>query len=368
MNVLIVGEYSGFAHHLKKGFKNLGHKVTVVMWGDGYKQIKPDEDDIYYSPQNLKIFGKSIKGTNRLFTIKWNNYINAELKKKCQNHKIDIIIVINYFFLRTRIGFLFNVGVSISFIKNLLDSGAKLIMSCCGCDPGWSLVHKDLDILNKQKQPLRDRRFDFLIKFSSIIIPTSYTYWLGITSYCNKYQLGLSKISNSIPLPITISHNYSINSCQNRKIIIFHGVNRPQIKGTAYIIEAMNRIQHDFPDRVECIIVTRLPYDEYINLFEKIDILIDQTRENGWGMNANIGAENAKCVLTSCGIENNENMEIPNIPFVKIESDSSQIYNVLKHLVLNPSEIDAIKQRQRIFVEQYCKSEIIAQKYISYVF
>ena len=39
MNILIIGEFSAFAKHLKNGFKKLGHQVTIVHAGDSFKKI-----------------------------------------------------------------------------------------------------------------------------------------------------------------------------------------------------------------------------------------------------------------------------------------------------------------------------------------
>ena len=62
MNILIIGEFSGFAKHLKNGFRKLGHKVTVVMTPDSFKKIKGGDGDIVYGG-NINLFGHPIKGT-----------------------------------------------------------------------------------------------------------------------------------------------------------------------------------------------------------------------------------------------------------------------------------------------------------------
>ena len=121
------------------------------------------------------------------------------------------------------------------------------------------------------------------------------------------------------------------------------------------------------PDRVECVCEGGIPYDEYVKLFDRVDILVDQTYGNGWGMNALIGAMKGKCVLAPCGLENSANMGIPDIPFVQIGPDSELIYQTLRDLVLNPDKIDSIKVSSRNFVEKYCNSDIIARRYIDLV-
>ena len=185
--------------------------------------------------------------------------------------------------------------------------------------------------------------------------------------YANYHYYDVSKVNRAIPLPITIEDKIVIKPCVGRKIIIFHGITRPEFKGTQFILEAMNRLKEEMPERVECISRGGMPYDEYVRLFDRIDILVDQTYGNGWGMNAIMGAMKGKCVLTPCGKENAENMGIPDIPFIKISPDSEQIYASLKELVSAPERIDALKEACRHFAETYCRSDLIAQRYFDAV-
>ncbi len=365
MNILIIGEFSAFAKHLKNGFKQLGHNVTIVKTGDGWKKIEGDSDDIYYENNCLKLLGLKIPGSKYIFALKNNRYITNELNKRFCQKKIDLIFVVNYAFLRTNI---FTVGVHINFIKKSIVNGTKLIMSACGGDPALYYTYPDYYKMIGVKEKLADDRYSFLLNFSDILIPTCYMYWYSSSKYCDKFGYRV-KINKSIPLPITIEKKYVFKSCVGNKIIIFHGINRPINKGTSYIQEAMNRLQNDYPELVKCICKGQMAYSEYVKLFDEIDILVDQTSKfgNGWGINAAIGAMKAKCVLTVCKKENGEQMEIPHIPFIYIEPDSNQIYETLKELVLNPERIDTIKKLSRETAEKFFDCKIIAQKYLNAV-
>lgn len=362
MNILIIGEYSAFAKHLKNGFKQLGHNVTIVTNGDGWKTITGDSDDINYDEKKLKIFGKVVRGSQYLRAIFTNRHILNQINK----HSYELIFVVNFHFLRNLSPF--RVGIPLRFIKRRIKKGTKLIMSACGGDPALFYTYPDYYKMIGAVEKLYDIRYDFLLKNSDIIIPTCYTYWYAVANYCNKFGYN-AKINNSIALPITIEKNYVLKSCIGRKIVIFHGISRPVHKGTMFIKEAMDRLQKDYPDLVVCICKDRMPYSEYIKLFDEIDILIDQTLKigNGWGINAAIGAMKAKCVLTPCKKENEEQMGIPNLPFVYIKPDSDQIYNTLKELILNPQRIDEIKLHSREIAEKYFDCKIVAQRYLDTV-
>ena len=244
MRILIIGEYSGLAKHLKNGFTALGHKVTIVSAGDGFKKIKSGPDDINYEIKSLKLLGRHLPKSHLIFAVNKNRKLQKQLN--LISEKIDIVLVVNFNFLTNS---LFKVGVKVDYLNELLSNKAKLIMLCCGGDPALRNNHfKGHLKYNIEKFPdgisknalKRDLRFDFLIKYSDLIIPTSYEYFDSIKRYTLNTPAN-NKISNVIPIPIKID-NYSFNSCIGRKIVVFHGVIREQIKGTKFFLKALKKV------------------------------------------------------------------------------------------------------------------------------
>ena len=254
-----------------------------------------------------------------------------------------------------------------SYISHCVRSGAKLIMSECGESCAEVYFRPQLQKLYKYSTPVKDRRYTYLLRNSHIIIPTTFHYYEQLEAYSSFLHYDISKLHRAIPLPMTIDNEVTIHPIKDRKIVIFHGIIRPLEKGTPFIKEAMDRLQGEMPDKVECICKGGLPYDEYVKIFDRVDILVDQTYCNGWGINAEIAAMKGKCVLVSCGPQNSENMDIPNIPFVQIGPDSNQIYQTLLRLVLNPKRIDELKEQSRRFIEDHCDCKKVAQRYIDAV-
>lgn len=366
MNVLVVGEFSGFAKHLKNGFKKLGHQVTIVMTPDSFKKFKGDDDDILYD-YNSSLFGYPIKGTGRLLKPFRSVYVRLKLRKKYFKKAPECIVVINYGFLTaTPLGS----GVPISFLETQLKKGSKLIMLCCGGDPAYKYTYRDLmkvwgrEVTNDQ---FYDRRFSWLLQKSNTIIPMAVSYYDAIKNYVNYEKFDITKVQHSIPPPMTVDSKCIINPCYGRKIVVFHGIVRPKEKGTNFIMEAMDRIQQEMPDKVECFCLGGMPYDEYVKLFDRVDILVDQTYGDGFGMQALIGAMKGKCVLVSNSEDNNKDMGFENVPFVQIGPNSEQIYQTLKGLILNPKQIDEIKLASRKFVKDYCDCCIVAERYLETV-
>ena len=367
MNILIIGEFSSFAKQLKEGFKQLGHDVSVVMTCDGWKKITGDRDDLVYEENNVSLFGRRIPHTAFVSVIKANCRINRHLKKRFENSKIDLIVVINYIFLSSNWR---QAGVSLKYIDDQIKRGAKLIMSACGGDPATRFSHPDVYKewgINTEGR-IDDIRYSYLLKRSDVIIPTAYAYYDALFGYYKHHKFNTDKISPSIPLPIKLDKEYHIDSCVGRKVVIFHGIIRPLMKGSYFIQKAMERIQNDYPDKVECICKGHMPYEEYLTVFEKVDILIDQASgEDAWGMNATIGAMKGKCVLVSSGIKNTENMGLQIVPFVEIQRNEDVIYEKLKQLILDPSLIDQYKESSRRFVEMYCDCNVVAKRYMNLV-
>lgn len=225
MKILIIGEFSGFAKHLKNGFNQLGHEVSIVHTGDGFKGFKADDNDILYSlPHNITVGSFELKWSNFFFRQKKNNEIIAKLNKKGD---FDIIVIICDSFITNSI---FKVGVSLGYVKKQVQKGAKVILTSCGGDAAYLKYlpeEKFFDIAFPNGIPdyINSKKLCELLKFTSVIIPTAYDYYYTMNRFLDRNFCG--KVSMTyVPLPITIMP-VTITSCKNRKIVIFHGVIRP---------------------------------------------------------------------------------------------------------------------------------------------
>lgn len=368
MKILIIGEYSAFAKHLKFGFKSLGHKVWIVQTGDGFKAIKGDDEDMTYICENFKIFKFPIYKSYHLRAP----FIMKDVRQKVSKLPfLDLIIVINSFFVARNCFF---PGILLSEITKRKKDGTKLILSGCGNDPAFHLAHHDglfrysEELFGCQKRDIpliKSKVFDWLIKNATAIIPTSYEYWRSISYYLES-RLIQGNLHSPIPLPISIEETH-INSCYGRKIVIFHGVIREQFKGTQYFIEALNRLQKKYPEKVDCRVDGKMPYDQYMELFKEIDILLDQTNSYGMGVNAVIGLMKGKVVFTGNEPENIKALGFDYIPVINAKPDIDYIYAELEHLILHPELIDEMRQKARLFAVENLSAEHIAKRYLDTV-
>lgn len=367
MNILIVGEFSAFAKHLKNGFKALGHKAIVVTNGDNFKGLNGEADDIKYSvPKDIQLFGWTFAGSHRLL----NPFSTANLKRKIKSLDVsEIIFIINPVFVSSSF---WQSGVDINLIRQYQRQGSKVILSCCGAAPS-ERNRKDLKYYNfmfpdgyPASTSLDEKKYQTLLRMADAIVPIGYDYRFSVTKYCNDNNID-KEVHSPIPLPITIEDS-EINSCVGRKIVIFHGIIREDFKGTQFFVDALEKIKADYPDKVEAVVDGKMPYDKYVELLKRMDILLDQTNSYGMGVNAELGLMQGKVVLSGNEPENEEDMNIGPFPCINAKPDVDYLYEKLKYLVLNPEKIDHIKKESRDFAVKYLDARVIAQRYIDCVF
>lgn len=361
MNILIIGDFSAFAKHLKDGFEKLGNNVTIVHNRDGFKKLEADKNDIDIPLKSLFFLGEKIPKSHILFTLSTNSMLERELKNK---GRIDLIIVINYQFLSYNK--FTQYGVSVNFLQKCLKNGAKLFMSCCGGDPATRNelydYYKPMNLTFSKKE-LQDDRFDFLINNSHAIIPTAFLYKKAIEQYC-KTRFPNANISKTIPLPLKMIEDVNILSSCDRKIVVFHGIIRPVEKGTQFFIDAMQLLEKNYPEEVECITCGGIPYDQYVKLFAGVDILLDQVYGDGMGVNAALGLMNGKVVMARNSIDSEIDIGYGKCPIINVEPDVNQIYSELEKLITNRDLIDKIKIESRNYAVRYLDSRKIAQRYL----
>lgn len=370
MRILIIGEFSSFSKNLSTGFRALGHECFVFSWGDGFKKI--DEDGAHYSVcykiEEVRHFFSYKRLINRYnyycSSIKLRKFVNS-LKSK---EKWDVVLVINPVFLKRNP---FDIFFSQRMIFSLVGSKENIFLSACGGDVPfydyWSVKKwKNWELINyKKKDALSDksiRHFKRCASFINKVIPVAYDYaeaWRK-SKYAKSFR-----VYPTIPLPVDPSGFNVINEI-NGRIVVFHGITRPEEKGTSYIIKAMDRLHEKYPEKVECVAKGGLPLKEYLSLMDRANIVIDQTFSVGGGMNALYALSKGKVLLGGNEPENaNEyGTDSDSIPIINILPDSDQIFNQLERLILNPKEIMRLSLLGRTYVEMVHDSRKIASMYI----
>lgn len=334
-SVLVYGDYSGYGMSLVKGFRGLGYDADVLSFsGDGFKKIEKgislnEKNKLAKSLSLLKLIPKILKYKNILI-------MNPEFF----NLKLLGPLMIFLFKITNKNIILLCCGDDVEFIK----SGKE------GKLPNWPYMNTSLPGKNYYS-----RRVDIIINYivaSSVrkIIPTMYDYrkaWLS------------SKFSDKLTDTIPLACDGKVKTIKNKnyfteKIIIMHGINREEFKGSKIIKQALIEIKNKYKDKVNIILPEKLPLEEYLKLMEEVDIAIDQTKSNSYGMNAIYSMLSGHIVLAPANKFFKDDLKIDNCPVISIQNNKESIFIALENLILHPENINKIKNdTQRYAIEQH---------------
>ncbi|QEZ93970.1 glycosyltransferase [Proteus sp. CD3] len=338
-SVLIYGEYSGYGKSLVKGFLEIGYTAQVLSFsGDGFKKINT---------------GMQLKGKNKLIKL-----ISLFLLiPKILSYKN--ILVMNPDFFKPIF-----LGPLIFLLLKLMNK--NIILLCCGDDVEFIKQGKLGNIENwpytdieLPKKNYFNRRVDILTNYvisssSRKIIPVMYDYYKAWS--LSQYK---DKLTETIPLACD-GNVKKINkkNFDKEKIVIMHGINREGFKGSKVIKQALQKIEEKYKDKVEILFPEKLPLTEYLQLMEKVDIAIDQTKSNSYGMNAIYSMLSGHVVLAPANELFQSNIKISNCPIISINNTPDSIIDALEKLILAPDQIYSKKlETQQYAIKLHnCKS------------
>jgi len=190
-----------------------------------------------------------------------------------------------------------------------------------------------------------------------VVIPCLYEYSIAYKDN-EKYKA-------LIPFPINLDDiEYHENILSNGKVVFFHGLIRELEKGTVYIREALERLQQDFPNDVEVIIDGHMPFDRYVEVLNKANVVVDQCLSYGYGINACIAMAQGKVVVSGCRHETINAFGIDSTPMVLAKPDSGFLYEQFKSIVERKDEIKEWGRKSRIYVENLHDYRQVAQQCI----
>ena len=349
MKILLMGEYSGFFSNLKIGFEKLGHCVDFYHDGDGEKKFGGEHNELMTATNNkVKQFIHIYRITSRL-------------------KEYDLVLLINPSFMGAIYSkMIFNnlrKNNSIIYISScgdfsyLLDTVKKKEFKYYAFDDDHSLKYPKL--ITDYERPIKGKLLHYIDKYildhCNKIVPTAYEYYYPIRDKKN--------LVDCIPLPIEIPETEPKFDVGD-KVVVYYGLNKPFFKGAAYIEPALKRLQNEYPTMVEVIIKDRVPYAEYQKIIDSADIIVDQCKSYGWGMNAVISMINGKVVLSGAERETLQSYGLEEVPIVNIIPDEEQIYNQLKKLIMERENLQELKKRSYLFAREFHNCKKIAEKYI----
>ena len=306
MRILLIGEFSRLHNSLKEGLIALGHEVVLVANGDGFKNYPADlstkarfcESKLMQLLRNAisKITGFDIALLE--FGIRFYFHLN-----KLKN--FDVVQLINESPIQTFPAF------ERFLLKKIVANNKKIFLLCCGVDYNVAkfMIEKKArySIMNPYFENSESKKeyryiFDFLTSNHKKTHDYLYKNIEGVIASDMDYVFPLldnPKYLGLIANPINTNKIEFIETIISEKIVIFLGINRGTYytKGIVFFEKALAIIKEKYNDKIEIIIAESLPYNNYIKLYHKAHIILDQVYAFDQGYNALEAMAKGKVVL-----------------------------------------------------------------------
>lgn len=361
MKILLIGEYSRLHNSLKEGLEKLGHDVTIVGFGDYFKNY----------PIDIKLQLNYQQGLPRLFKrivykLLKIDLISLDIQKQFEKTKhhfsnFDVVQLINenafntlpnieeklldYIFQNNKNVYLLSCGTDYTSVNFAIKGGFK-----------YSILTPYFEGKEKEKEYVYALKFSkkhyqklhqFIFKNIRGVIASDLDYHLPLQ--------GTPKYLGMVPNPI----NTDILEYQqleiSDKIIIFHGINTSKYykKGNDIFDKALALINEKYNNKIEIVTTKDLPYNDYIKVFNRAHIVLDQVFAYDQGYNALEAMAKGKVVFTGAeqewldyyGLEK-DTVAINALP------DATSLADKLEWLIENPENISTISKNARAFIEK----------------
>ncbi|HKO78486.1 MAG TPA: glycosyltransferase [Flavobacterium sp.] len=372
MRILLVGEYSRFHNSLKEGLLQLGHDVILI--GDNDFKNYPVDVSIYakFLRNNFvlnafrQIIYRIVKFDIAQFELAARFFINRraatgfDIVQLVNEYPLQSTIyfekkMLHYIFKNNKKTFLSSCGDDYICVKYMLEDRFKYsVLTPCKENPNLGHCKFTLRYVKKSFIELHK----FVYQNIEAVIPGDMDYYIPLKNH--------PKATTLIPYPIILnSLHYTLLNITD-KIIIFHGINEVNYykKGNNYFEKALEIIHKKYTNRVEIITAKSIPYSDYIDLYNKAHILLDQTFSYDQGYNALEAMAKGKVVFTGAESEFMEHYNLAERVCINALPDVDSIINELSFLIENPEEIIAIGKRARAFIEKEHDYVKIAKRYL----
>ena len=361
MKILLLGEYSNVHATLAKGLRMLGHQVTVVSDGDGWKNYPRDID--------LTRRSLSLTGTLSYYMRAW------KIISKCKGY--DVVQIINPMFLELQARRIK------PFYQHLRRHNRKVVMCAFGMDHYWvktgldctTFRYSDFNIGKHQRteepfnqQYIRDWLQGDKQQLNTYMANDCDLIVTGLYEYDMCYRPLFPGKTTFIPFPIE-PHTVTLkqeNNWSQKPVSIFIGIQttRSSYKGTDIMLRALQRVKEKYPDRLEIVKVESVPFDEYKKLMQSSDVIIDQLYSYTPAMNALQAMSQGLVVVGGGEPENYEILgETELRPIINVLPDEADCYRKIEDLVLHPERIPQLKRESIEYIHRHHDYIKVAMQY-----
>lgn len=355
MKILLIGEFSGYFNCLKAGFEKLGHTVYLASTGDGTKNYPSDfrwdshlhlgRLQPYYNYSNFLLHMPKLTGYDVVLFISPRIFGN-----KIKTNKI----VYDYLLKHNKLSYLVGTGLynySFKFWHEKPDTKY------------YNYTSAYLKAAKSQKEKMRFSCPEGL-EWENYVVP-KFTGIIPIWyEYAEPYR-NFPNLKKTIRTPIDISkYEYKPNTITDGKVVFFHGLSRP-CKGGEYILAAFDKLREKHKNDAEFIAAGGLPFDEYMKIIDRTNVIVDDANSYSFCMNAFFSMLKGKVVMGGAEPEGNKELGYENVPVVNIKPDVEQICTEIEKIINKKDHLENWGLDSRKFVEKYHNAVDIAKQFIA---
>ena len=187
----------------------------------------------------------------------------------------------------------------------------------------------------------------------------------GLYEYDVCYRPRFPEKTRFIPFPIQVSHTAPLTDV-HQPLRIFIGISKQRsvYKGTDIMLKAAEDLQAQYPDKMILQKAEGIPFDDYQQMMNNSDVLLDQLYSYTPAMNALLAM--SKGIIAVGGGEP-ENYEIIHEtalqPIVNVQPTYDSVYHELEQLVLHPERIADLKQQSIDYIRKHHDYIKVAHQY-----
>ena len=361
MKILLLGEASFVHSTLRKGFGELGHKVTLVSAGCIWDC--PRDIDI---SRNMR-WGK-LSGLKVIWTIlkNLNVFIGNDIVQMNDFHTIPLKLGWNELFFK--------------FIKRF---NKKVVRGCWGDDSvvfdaqaqgilAYSDTHIGTKAINveENKWRLEEQHLPEFVSCSRYVNSHADVFAACLYEYYVYYNRDEYRSRlHYLPLPIEIPEAKDIRVKGAQwpiKVLVGIQKRRDFIKGASIIVSFLEKIAAEHPDKVVVNKVYDVPYNEYCKMLEEADVLVDQLYSYTPAMNSLAAMARGTVVIGGGEEEYYEFIGEKELrPIINVRPCQDEYnMNVLRDALLTPGRISQLSRQSADFVRKHHDYMKVSKQYI----
>ena len=367
MKILLLGEYSNVHWGLAGGLRALGHEVTVVSDGDGWKNYHRDID------LRRRSLGK-IDTLRYLYDIK-------RIMPKLRGY--DVVQLINPVFLDLRAERI------LPFYQQLRRQNGRLFLGSLGIDKPWveegvkpeTFRYSDFYLFGQRRHNFftdemeatwlhgaKGDLFDYIAADCDGIIAGLYEMYVCCRV---KYAHKLTYIPFPVALPShpsPLTSNLSPLTSNLSPLTFFIGIQstRSEYKGTDIMLRALERLEKEFSDRMRVIRVENVPFHEYQRLLDDSHVLLDQLYSYTPAMNGLLAMSHG-LVLVGGGEEEHYELlgEKELRPIINVQPTEDDVAEqITQRLLMHPDDVRQLSLDSIEYVRRHHDPIRVAQQYL----